>query len=69
MQALLQQEARAGRKMEIDPLNPFKPRVPDFQARAKSVIFLYMVGGPGQMDTFDYKPVLQKLHGKKAVKS
>ena len=65
IQALLQQEARAGRKMEIDPLNPFKPRVPDFQARAKSVIFLYMVGGPGQMDTFDYKPVLQKLHGKK----
>ena len=65
MQALLQQEARAGRKVEIDPLNPFKPRVPDFPARAKSVIFLYMVGGPGQMDTFDYKPVLQKLHGKK----
>lgn len=32
-------------------------------ARAKSVIFLYMDGGPGQMDTLDPKPVLRKLHG------
>ncbi|MBX3420845.1 MAG: DUF1501 domain-containing protein [Pirellulaceae bacterium] len=33
------------------------------QPRAKSVIFLYMDGGPSQMDTFDPKPTLEKLHG------
>ncbi|GIW98235.1 MAG: sulfatase [Pirellulaceae bacterium] len=32
--------------------------------RATSVIFLYMDGGPGQMDTFDPKPALQRWHGK-----
>lgn len=48
----------------VDPLNPFAPRVPPVAARAKSVIFLFMVGGPSQVDTFDYKPLLQKLGGK-----
>ena len=33
-------------------------------ARAKSVIYLYMDGGPGQMDTFDPKPELSKRNGK-----
>ncbi len=33
-------------------------------ARAKHVIFLYMDGGPSQMDTFDPKPMLSKYHGK-----
>lgn len=33
-------------------------------AKAKSVIFLYMDGGPSQVDTFDYKPLLEKHHGK-----
>ena len=33
-------------------------------AKAKSVIFLYMDGGPSQIDTFDYKPLLEKYHGK-----
>ena len=49
---------------KIDPLNPFAPRVPHLPPRAKSVIFLFMVGGPSQVDTFDYKPELQKLNGK-----
>lgn len=48
----------------IDPLNPFAPRTPEFQPKAKSVIFLFMVGGPSQIDTFDYKPELQRLNGK-----
>jgi hypothetical protein len=38
--------------------------VPHFAPKAKSVIFLYLVGGPSQVDTFDYKPTLQKLGGK-----
>ena len=33
-------------------------------ARADHVIFLYMDGGPSQVDTFDYKPVLEKFNGK-----
>ncbi len=33
-------------------------------AKARSVIFLYMDGGPSQVDTFDYKPLLEKYHGK-----
>jgi hypothetical protein len=37
---------------------------PMIPPRAKRVIFLYMSGGPSQMDTFDYKPTLQKSHGK-----
>jgi len=32
--------------------------------RAKRVIFLFMAGGPSQLDLFDYKPGLEKLHGK-----
>ena len=37
---------------------------PHHAPRAKSVIFLYMDGGPGQMDTFDPKPQLTKYNGK-----
>jgi len=48
----------------LDPLNPFAPREPAFKPRAKSVIFLFLVGGPSQVDTFDYKPLLQELNGK-----
>ena len=52
------------RSRSIDPLNPFAARASDFAPRAKSVIFLFMVGGPSQVDTFDYKPTLQSLNGK-----
>lgn len=45
----------------IDPLNPYRARPTHFRARAKSVIFLYMVGGPSQIDLFDYKPELAGL--------
>ncbi|MFN7828133.1 MAG: DUF1501 domain-containing protein [Acidobacteriota bacterium] len=44
-------------------LNPLAPRQPHFKPKAKSVIFLFMVGGPSQMETFDPKPVLDQLHG------
>src|SRR5262245_29644917 len=41
---------------------PGRP-VPDFRPRAKSVIFLFMFGGPSQVDTFDPKPELDRHHG------
>jgi len=39
-------------------------RGPHFSPRARNVIFLYMDGGPSQVDTFDYKPMLARHHGK-----
>ncbi len=44
--------------------NPLAPRAPHFKARAKRVIFLFMQGGPSHVDTFDYKPLLQRDDGK-----
>ncbi len=44
--------------------DPLKPKPPHFKAKAKSVIFLFMDGGPSQMDTFDPKPRLIADHGK-----
>jgi hypothetical protein len=43
--------------------NPLAPHLPPFKARAKRVIFLFMNGGPSQVDTFDPKPSLQKYAG------
>jgi hypothetical protein len=40
------------------------PPKPPVRARAKNVIFLFMQGGPSHLDTFDPKPLLNKLHGK-----
>lgn len=43
--------------------NPLAPRPPHFAPRAKRCIFLFMGGGPSQLDLFDPKPVLNSLHG------
>ena len=45
------------------PVNPLAPRRPHFPPQATSVIFLFMAGGPSQVDTFDPKSLLRKLHG------
>jgi hypothetical protein len=44
--------------------NPLAPRVPHFRPRARSVIWLFMDGGPSHIDLFDPKPALNKLAGK-----
>jgi hypothetical protein len=41
-----------------------EPRRPRLPAKAKSVIFLFMYGGPSQVDTFEYKPKMYELDGK-----
>ncbi len=46
------------------PPSPLAPRLPHFAAKAKRVIFLYMQGGVSQVDSFDYKPLLEKFDGK-----
>ncbi len=43
--------------------DPFAPKPPHFKAKAKNVIFLFMDGGPSQVDTFDPKPRLAREHG------
>ena len=45
-------------------VNPLSPKPPQITPKAKSVIFLFMYGGPSQVDTFDYKPKLYPLDGK-----
>ncbi len=47
----------------VDPANPMAPRAGHFPAKAKRVIYLFMAGGPSQLDLFDDKPMLRKLHG------
>jgi len=44
--------------------NPLAPKKPHFTPKAKSVIFLYMYGGPSHIDTFDYKPDMKGMDGK-----
>jgi hypothetical protein len=44
-------------------LDPLAPRAPHLPPQVKSVIWLFMTGGPSQVDTWDYKPELQKRDG------
>ncbi len=46
-------------------MNPLAARKPNFPAKAKRVIFLFMKGGPSHVDTFDPKPLLARDDGKK----
>src|SRR6476469_3065923 len=62
---MLAEEARAAASaVSTNMVNPLAPRPPMFATRAKSVIFLFMYGGPSQVDTFDPKPDLTKYSGK-----
>jgi len=57
---LFGQDLLADQKRAVPALRPHPPHVP---ARAKSVIHLFMNGGPSQMDLFDPKPALEAHHG------
>lgn len=61
-EGLLEPAARAG---QLNPreLTPLAPASPHFRPRAKNVIWLFINGGPSQVDTWDYKPELERLHG------
>jgi len=58
---LLQKEGRTAGTSSA--LNPLKPKQPHFKPRAKNVIFIFMSGAPSQLDLFDPKPELKRLHG------
>src|SRR5438552_2138431 len=61
--AMLGDEARAATVGPGAP-SPLAVKPPHFPAKAKRVIFLFMHGGPSQVDTFDYKPLLKRDDGK-----
>src|SRR5687767_11952819 len=61
LRAMLADEAKAA---ESRKNNPLSVRPPHYAANAKSVIFLFMYGGPSHIDLFDPKPALAKWHGK-----
>ena len=44
--------------------DPLAPKRPHFDGKAKAVIWLFINGGPSQVDTWDYKPELEKMDGK-----
>jgi hypothetical protein len=61
----------AKQSLAADGVTPYAPpklgkggKAPMIPAKAKSVIFLYMYGGPSQIDTFDYKPGMKGMDGK-----
>jgi hypothetical protein len=45
--------------------NPMAPKAPHFPAKAKRIIQLFQPGGPSQVDTFDYKPMLAQHAGER----
>ena len=65
---MLQQSALGFGSLALTSLlqaeNPLAAKRPHFRPRAKRVIFLFMKGGPAHMDPFEYKPLLQRDHGK-----
>src|SRR4030081_2564447 len=46
-------------------VNPLAAKAPQQEAKAKSIIFLFMAGGPSHLETFDPKPLLNELNGQK----
>ena len=57
-------QMRAAAPVGQPGVGPLAVKPPHFAPKAKRVIFLFMHGGPSQVDTFDYKPLLQRDHGK-----
>lgn len=61
---MLGQEGFFSKAQAASSLNPLAPQSPMINGKAKSVIFLFMYGGPSHIDTFDYKPSMYGMDGK-----
>jgi uncharacterized protein (DUF1501 family) len=61
--SLMKQDGLAAVGEERNPKTGGLVGLPHFPPKVKRVIFLHQSGGPSQIDTFDYKPMLEKLHG------
>ncbi len=57
-------QRKLGAASSVNPLAPKPPHMPE-RAKAKAVIFLFLAGGPSHVDSFDPKPLLNKMHGQK----
>lgn len=64
LRSLLAADTSTSPSAAPNPANPLAVREPHFPARAKRIIFLFMSGGPSQVDTFDHKPLLTRDDGK-----
>src|SRR5262245_36793706 len=62
--SLLEEEGRGAAGPSLRPADPLGAKKPHFPAPAKSVIWVFLDGGPSNLDLFDPKPELKKLHGK-----
>src|SRR4051794_12408108 len=58
--SLLSEQKLFGRESRL--INPLAPKASQFPARAKNIIYLFMAGGPSQLEMFDYKPKLVELN-------
>ncbi|WP_406694746.1 DUF1501 domain-containing protein [Singulisphaera sp. Ch08] len=63
-EGLLEAPANAAGDLDRLALNPMAPRPAHFPGRAKRVIWIFINGGPSQVDTWDYKPALARWNGK-----
>ena len=63
MATLWNSPAGATAQQATNALEPLRPRQGHFPAKAKNVIYLFMVGGPSHLDLFDYKPQLERYDG------
>src|SRR5438093_8373833 len=61
--SLLKMDGLAFDEAAKDPKTGGLVGLPHFAPKVKRVIFLHQSGGPSQLETFDYKPALEKLHG------
>lgn len=61
--AALMAEPAYGKRLVQTEASPLAPHSPHYAPKVRNVIFLYMDGGPSQMDTFDPKPMLTRDHG------
>src|SRR5665213_383027 len=65
--SLLNESARGDEKRDM--AHPLSPRTGHFPAKAKNVIYLFMAGGPSQLEMYDYKPKLVELNGEQIPES
>ncbi|MBM79523.1 MAG: sulfatase [Planctomycetaceae bacterium] len=59
-----QQRILADGSVSYDPADPFAPRRPHFEPKAKNVIVVFCAGALSHVDFWEYKPELIKYHGK-----
>ncbi|MDV6034602.1 MAG: DUF1501 domain-containing protein [Phycisphaera sp. RhM] len=64
LSSMLSQDGFLSAADSVGDANPLAAKLPHFAPKAKSVIFLFMYGGPSHIDTFDYKPKMVGMDGK-----